>query len=347
MTEPLTYAAAGVDVDRGEQLVDLIRPFARSTRRPGADGAIGGFGGVFDPRALGYRDPLIVAANDGVGTKLKLAIETGLHATVGIDLVAMCVNDLVVQGAEPLFFLDYLATGALDLEQAAAVIEGIAVGCREAGCALLGGETAEMPGMYADGDYDLAGFAVGMVERERLLPQGVREGDVLIGLASSGLHSNGFSLVRRIVGRAGADWSEPAPFAPETTLGAALLEPTRIYVQPVLELLRGEGVHALAHVTGGGLTQNLPRVLPEGHGALIDLAAVPVPPVFEWLAKEGAVSEEEMLRTFNCGVGMVLVAPPEREVDILARLAEAGEGAHRIGAVVPGTGVTYSGHLAR
>ena len=340
MDEPLTYGAAGVNVDEGERLVDLIRPLVAATRRPGADGTVGGFGGVFDLGALAYRDPLLVAANDGVGTKVKLAIETGRHDTVGIDLVAMCVNDLVVQGAEPLLFLDYFATAALDAEEAARVVSGIAEGCRQAGCALLGGETAEMPGLYAAGDYDLAGFALGIVERGGLLPRDVAEGDVLIGLPSSGVHSNGYSLVRRIVERTGLGWGDAAPFEPSTTLGEALLEPTHIYVRTVLDLVAAGGVHALAHVTGGGITQNLPRVLPKGLGARVELGTWNVPPVFPWLAREGAVEEAEMLRTFNCGIGMILVADADRA----ETLAEAGSGT-LIGRVVAGEGVSYDGRL--
>ena len=345
MAGPMTYADAGVDIGRGDRLVDLIRPLVRSTRRPGADGTLGGFGGVFDPAALGYRDPLIVAANDGVGTKLKLAIETGLHDTVGIDLVAMCVNDLVVQGAEPLFFLDYFATATLDPDHAAAVIAGIASGCREAGCALVGGETAEMPGLYAAGDYDLAGFAVGMVERDALLPRTARTGDVVLALPSAGVHSNGFSLVRRIVERAGLAWTDASPFAPMATLGAELLTPTRIYVRAVLDLLRAHPVRALAHVTGGGITENLPRVLPEGSGARIDLDAVPRLPIFAWLAEAGGVEEAEMLRTFNCGVGMLVVVAAADADAVLAYLDAAGEKALAIGEVVAGSGVTYSGRM--
>ena len=343
MKKPLTYATAGVDVEAGERLVDLIRPMVAATRRPGADGSVGGFGGVFDLGALGYRDPLLVAANDGVGTKLMLAIETGRHDSVGIDLVAMCVNDLVVQGAEPLFFLDYFATGALDVAQAASVVEGIAQGCRVAGCALIGGETAEMPGMYAKGDYDLAGFAVGIVERERLLPAGVSEGDVLIGLASSGVHSNGYSLVRRIVDRSGLSWSDAAPFASGHSLADALLEPTRIYVRAVLAALKDGGVRALAHVTGGGITQNLPRVLPQGLGARIDSGTFEPPAVFDWLRRTGEVEEGEMLRTFNCGIGMILVVEPSQASATVAALEAEGERAFEIGAVTAGDGVTYAG----
>ena len=344
MKEPLTYAAAGVDVDAGERLVDLIRPLVAATRRPGADGSIGGFGGVFDLKALNYRDPLLVAANDGVGTKLKLAIETDQHTGVGIDLVAMCVNDLVVQGAEPLFFLDYFATGALDVEHAASVVRGIARGCEIAGCALLGGETAEMPGLYASGDYDLAGFAVGIVERDRLRPAGVSAGDTLIGLASSGVHSNGYSLVRRVVEDGGLAWTDAAPFEPALTLSATLLEPTRIYVRSLLDVLDEGGVRALAHITGGGITQNLPRVLPDGLGARVDLSSIAVPPVFSWLQSQG-IDEVEMLRTFNCGVGMVLAVDAERAGEIVQRLELLGEEAFVLGEVVEGGGVDYAGRL--
>ena len=286
----MTYRGAGVDIDAGEALVERIKPLARATARAGVMGGIGGFGALFDLRAAGFTDPVLVASTDGVGTKLKLAIETGQHDSVGIDLVAMCVNDLVVQGAEPLFFLDYFATGQLEVEQAAAVVAGIAEGCRAAGCALIGGETAEMPGLYAAGDYDLAGFAVGAAERGRLLPRGVAPGDVLLGFASTGVHSNGFSLVRRIVAAAGnAGWADPAPFAPAQTLGAALLTPTRIYVRSLLALHRAGLLKAAAHITGGGLPGNLPRVLPEGDAATIDARAWPLPPVFAWLARTGGV----------------------------------------------------------
>jgi phosphoribosylformylglycinamidine cyclo-ligase len=303
----MTYRGAGVDIDAGEALVERIKPLARATARAGVMGGIGGFAALFDPRAAGFTDPVLVASTDGVGTKLKLAIETGQHGSVGIDLVAMCVNDLVVQGAEPLFFLDYFATGQLAVEQAAAVVAGIAEGCRGAGCALIGGETAELPGLYATGDYDLAGFAVGAAERGRLLPRGVAPGDVLLGFPSSGVHSNGFSLVRRIAAAAGLGWSDPAPFAPEQTLGAALLTPTRLYVRPLLALHRAGLLKAAAHITGGGLPGNLPRVLPEGVAATIDARAWPLPPVFPWLARTGGVSGAEMLRVFNCGIGMVAV----------------------------------------
>src|SRR5690606_26718596 len=285
----LTYAQAGVDIDAGAALVEKIKPLVRATRRPGADGEIGGFGGLFDLRAAGFSDPVLVAANDGVGTKLMIAIDTGIADTIGIDLVAMCVNDIVVQGAEPLFFLDYFATGKLDPDQGARIVAGIVEGCRQAGCALLGGETAEMPGLYANKDFDLAGFAVGAAERAQLLPtDDIVEGDVLLGIASSGLHSNGFSLVRRIVELSGLKWADEAPFAPGRALGEALLEPTRIYVKSILSAIRGtHGIKALAHITGGGFTENTPRVLPDAFAAEFDLEAIEVPPVFSWLAETG------------------------------------------------------------
>ena len=307
----LTYGDAGVDIDAGNAHGrERSSRWSAPTRRPGADGEIGGFGGLFDLKAAGFSDPVLVAANDGVGTKLKVAIEAGMHDTVGIDLVAMCVNDLVVQGAEPLFFLDYFATGRLDPEQGATIVAGIAEGCRQAGCALIGGETAEMPGMYAGGDYDLAGFAVGAAERGELLPSAdVVEGDVVLGLASSGVHSNGFSLVRRIVERSGLAWrrARRRPAAGRS-LAEALLAPTRIYVRPLLAAIRETGaIKALAHITGGGFPENIPRVLPEGVAVEIDLSRIAVPPVFGWLARTGGVETGEMLRTFNCGVGMVVV----------------------------------------
>lgn len=346
----LTYADAGVDIDAGNQLVDMIRPAVRATRRPGADGEIGGFGGVFDLRAAGYTDPVLVAANDGVGTKVKIAIESGLHGTIGVDLVAMCVNDLVVQGAEPLFFLDYYATGKLDPKIAAAVVKGISDGCVMAGCALLGGETAEMPGLYAKSDYDLAGFAVGAADRKALLPRDVHAGDVAFGLPSSGLHSNGFSLVRRIVQRAGLAWNATAPFAGDMNLARALLQPTRIYVKPLLAALkRTPHIRALAHITGGGFPDNLPRVLPKKLGVRLDLSAFDVPPVFRWLAKAGEVAEAEMLRTFNCGVGMVVFASKEGADEVESVLRAVGENPVRIGEVVePEEGqerVIFSGTL--
>ena len=348
----LTYAQAGVDIDAGNEMVDRIKPLVRATRRPGADAEIGGFGGLFDLKAAGFTDPILVAANDGVGTKVKIAIESGIHDTVGIDLVAMCVNDLIVQGAEPLFFLDYYATGKLEPATGAAIVKGIATGCIESGCALIGGETAEMPGMYAGDDYDLAGFAVGAAERGRLLPRGdLKPGDVLFGLPSSGVHSNGFSLVRRIVALTGLAWDAEAPFAPGRTLAQALLVPTRLYVKPLLAALKAtDGIKALAHITGGGFPDNIPRVLPEGLGVSLDLAAIPVPPVFGWLAKTGNVAEREMLRTFNCGVGMIVVAEAARASEVEAALKAAGESPVRMGEVVTFSGeqerVAYRGHLA-
>ncbi|MCX7888345.1 MAG: phosphoribosylformylglycinamidine cyclo-ligase [Rhodobacteraceae bacterium] len=340
----LTYAAAGVDIDAGNALVERIKPAARATARPGTMGGLGGFGALFDLKAAGFRDPILVAATDGVGTKLKIAIETGRVDTIGQDLVAMCVNDLVCQGAEPLFFLDYFATGRLDVAQAARIVEGIAAACAATGCALVGGETAEMPGLYHGGDFDLAGFAVGAMERGADLPQGVTGGDVLLGLASSGVHSNGFSLVRAVAARAGLGWADPAPFA-EGTLGAALLTPTRLYVRPALAAIRAGGVHALAHITGGGLTETLPRVLPKGLGARIDLDAWTLPPVFSWLREGAALGEAEMLKTFNCGIGMIAVVAADRAEALAQTLADLGEMPLRIGTVVPGAGVTYAGRL--
>ncbi len=332
----LTYSDAGVDIDAGNLLVEKIKPAVKSTRRPGADSEIGGFGGLFDLKAAGFSDPVLVAANDGVGTKLKIAIEAGRHDTVGIDLVAMCVNDLVVQGAEPLFFLDYFATGALDPEEGATIVEGIAEGCRQAGCALIGGETAEMPGMYAKGDYDLAGFAVGAAERGQLLPAAdLAEGDVIFGLASSGVHSNGFSLVRRVAEMNSLGWQAAAPFAPGKTLGEALLEPTRIYVKPLLAAIRETGaVKALAHITGGGFPENIPRVLPKTLSAEIDLEAITVPSVFSWLARAGGVAPAEMMRTFNCGVGMIGVCKAEDLDAVLEVLAREGETAFALGRII-------------
>ena len=322
----LTYADAGVDIDAGARMVELIKPHVRRTRRPGADAELGGFGGLFDLKAAGFRDPVLVAANDGVGTKVKIAIESGRHDTIGIDLVAMCVNDLVVQGAEPLFFLDYFATGRLDPEAGAAIVKGIAEGCVQAGCALIGGETAEMPGLYSRDDYDLAGFAVGAAERGALLPRDLAAGDVAFGLKSSGVHSNGFSLVRRIVAGTGLGWDAPAPFATDRTLAEALLDPTRIYVKPLLAALRAtDGIRALAHITGGGFPENIPRVLPKGLGLRLDLSAIPAPPVFSWLSREGGVAEREMLRTFNCGIGMIVIADRKEADAVRDALREAGE----------------------
>ena len=335
-TPSYTYEQAGVSIDAGNALVKAIGPLVKATARPGADADIGGFGGFFDPRAAGYSDPILVAATDGVGTKLRIAIETGILDTVGIDLVAMCVNDLVVQGAEPLFFLDYFATGKLDVEAASAVIKGIAEGCRIAGCALIGGETAEMPGMYQAGDYDLAGFAVGAAERGELLPAtDIKEGDALIGLASSGVHSNGFSLVRKVIQLSGLSLESPCPFAEGESLAEVLLTPTRIYVKPVLSAMRATGsIKALAHITGGGLTENVPRVLPNGLAAKVDLSRVPVPAVFGWLARTGGIAEKEMIRTFNCGIGMVVVAKAGEADKVMEALGKEGETAFMLGELV-------------
>ena len=340
----LTYADAGVDIDAGNALVQAIKPIVKSTSRAGSDTEIGGFGGLFDLKAAGFSDPVLVAANDGVGTKLKVAIETGKHDTVGIDLVAMCVNDLVVQGAEPLFFLDYFATGKLDVAAATDVIAGIAEGCKQANCALIGGETAEMPGMYAKDDYDLAGFAVGAAERGTLLPTDVKAGDVLIGLASSGVHSNGFSLVRRILETNSLTFDSPAPFAEGKSVGEALLEPTRIYVRSTLRAIRETGgVKALAHITGGGFPENIPRVLPDGLAARLDLAAITPPAVFGWLQKLGGVADKEMLRTFNCGVGMIVVAEPEKADALIELFKDAGETPFKLGTLAErdGDAVVY------
>jgi phosphoribosylformylglycinamidine cyclo-ligase len=346
----LSYKQAGVDIDAGNALVEAIKPAVRSTRRPGADGEIGGFGGLFDLKAAGFTDPVLVAANDGVGTKLKIAIETGNHATIGQDLVAMCVNDIIVQGAEPLFFLDYLATGKLDVAQATAIVTGIAEGCRIAGCALIGGETAEMPGMYHGNDYDLAGFAVGAAERGTLLPRpDIAEGDVLVAIASSGVHSNGYSLVRKIVELSGLAWAADAPFAPGQSLSEALLTPTRIYVKPLLAALKsGIAIKALAHITGGGFIDNIPRVLPDHLAAHVDLAAVTVPRVFGWMSKVGGMSEREMLRTFNCGVGMLVAVAPEDAARLVEQLTATGETAAVVGQLTARTGepVTFQGALA-
>ncbi len=357
----LTYAQAGVDIDAGNEMVERIKPLVRATRRPGADAEIGGFGGLFDLRAAGFSDPILVAANDGVGTKVKIAIDSGIHDTIGVDLVAMCVNDIVVQGAEPLFFLDYYATGKLDPATGAAIVAGIARACKESGCALIGGETAEMPGLYRGGDYDLAGFAVGAAERGHLLPRaGIGAGDVLFGLAASGVHSNGFSLVRRIVERSGLAWHDPAPFQAgmtfqsDMTLAQALLTPTRLYVKPLLAALKAtDGIVALAHITGGGFPDNIPRVLPNGVGVRLDLDAIPVLPVFKWLAEQGGVAQTEMLRTFNCGIGMIVVARAAQAAQVERALRDAGEAPVRLGEVRDSLGdglgeerVQYCGKLA-
>jgi len=341
----LTYAQAGVDIDAGNRMVELIKPLVRATARPGADSEIGGFGGIFDLKQAGYRDPVLVAATDGVGTKLKVAIETGRHDTIGIDLVAMSVNDLVVQGAEPLFFLDYYACGKLEPELGAAVVAGISIGCREAGCALIGGETAEMPGVYRGDDYDLAGFAVGAVERDAVLPRtDVAEGDVIIGLASSGVHSNGYSLVRKVVEKSGLNWSAPAPFMTGKSLGESILAPTRIYVKPVLRLVRGIAVKGLAHITGGGLLENVPRIMPARLAARVERAAWNLPPLFQWLKEEGNIADAELYRVFNCGIGMVAVVGAAEAGAALKALRSAGESAWRIGRLSHGSVRTSGGH---
>ena len=346
----LTYADAGVDIDAGNRLVDLIKPLVRATARAGADAEIGGFGGLFDLKAAGFKDPVLVAATDGVGTKVMIAIETGIHSGIGIDLVAMSVNDLVVQGAEPLFFLDYFACGKLDPAAAAAIVAGVAEGCRESGCALIGGETAEMPGLYKDGDYDLGGFAVGAVERGTLLPSpDIAVGDAVIGLASSGLHSNGFSLVRKVVELSGVSFAAPAPFAPVMTLGGALLTPTRLYVKSCLRAIRETGaIKGLAHITGGGFTDNIPRVLPKGLGVRVDLAKIHVLPVFKWLAAQAGIAELEMLRTFNCGIGMVAIVKPDAVARVTEVLVSSGEAVSYLGHVIEADGeqrVAYDNYL--
>jgi len=346
----LTYADSGVDIDAGEALVERIKPLAKSTRRIGADAALGGFGGLFDLKACGFTDPVLVAANDGVGTKLKLAIDTGLHTGVGVDLVAMCVNDLAVQGAQPLFFLDYFATGKLNVDEAEIVIAGIADGCRQAGCALIGGETAEMPGMYAKGDYDLAGFAVGAVEREAILPKtgDMVDGDLVLGLFSSGVHSNGFSLVRRVLELNGIGYDVALPFAPDVTAGQALIRPTRIYVKAMLAVLAKHKVKGFAHITGGGLTENLPRAVPEGLDIEVNLSTWKLPALFGWLQKLGGIDPGEMLRTFNCGIGMTAIVAAEETDAVIAAFTEAGETAVKIGRLIAGKGeaaVVYRGTL--
>ena len=343
--KPLTYADAGVSIAAGNALVKAIAPLAKSTARPGANAELGGFGGFFDLKAAGYDDPLLVAANDGVGTKLKLAIETGRHDGVGIDLVAMCANDLIVQGAEPLFFLDYYATGKLDNDVAAAVVASIAEGCRQAGCALIGGETAEMPGMYSEGDYDLAGFCVGAVDRAKVLTgTRVAPGDVILGIASSGVHSNGFSLVRKLIERNSWKLDRPALFDQDIILADALLEPTRIYVKSLLPLVREGGIGALAHITGGGLLENIPRVLPEGCHAIVDADRWPLPRLFAFLQAGGAIEPAELARTFNCGIGMVAIVCEANVAEVTGRLEAAGETVSRIGHVEAGeTGCTVTG----
>jgi phosphoribosylformylglycinamidine cyclo-ligase len=350
--QSLSYRQAGVDVSAGNALVEVIKPIARATARTGSDSALGGFGALFDLKACGFRDPVLVAASDGVGTKVKIAIETGMHQSIGIDLVAMSVNDLIVQGAEPLFFLDYYACNKLDVGTAAAVIAGIAEGCRQAGCALIGGETAEMPGLYHGSDYDLAGFAVGAVEREAILPcADVAPGDVLLALASSGAHSNGFSLIRKVVETSGIGYRSPSPFAPGKMLGEALLVPTRIYVRPLLKLLKGKAsIKALAHITGGGLIENIPRVLPMNVSVEIDLAALPFPPVFAWLKEAGKIETSEFLRTFNCGAGMIAIVSQTAAAQVKRDLEELGEKASILGSVISlpenGARVVWHGRLS-
>ena len=353
MTRPpdpnaLTYADSGVDIAAGIAMVEVIKPMVRATRRPGAEAEIGGFGGLFDLKAAGFKDPILVASTDGVGTKLRLAIETRDFSTIGQDLVAMCVNDIVVQGAEPLFFLDYYATGKLSVDDAGQVIAGIARACRDSGCALIGGETAEMPGFYGPGDFDLAGFAVGAVERGQVLPKPaqMRPGDALVGVGSSGLHSNGFSLVRRIVSDSSLDLQADAVFAPGKTLGQALLVPTRLYVTSALAAIRATCIQGLAHITGGGITENLPRILPVNIDARVDLGSWTPPPVFAWLAQTGGIDEQEMLRTFNCGIGLIAVVAPEDANASVDAFTGAGENARVVGSLVTGSGearVLYDG----
>ncbi len=339
----LTYAEAGVDIDAGNSLVERIKPAAKRTDRPGTMAGLGGFGALFDLKAAGFTDPVLVAATDGVGTKLRIAIDTGKLDEIGIDLVAMCVNDLVCQGAEPLFFLDYFATGKLDVDAATLIIEGIAEGCKQANCALIGGETAEMPGMYDGEDFDLAGFSVGAMERGAALPDGVQDGDVILGLSSSGFHSNGYSLVRKLVDIAGLGWSDPAPWNEVATVAEDLLTPTKVYVEPALRAIRAGGVHALAHITGGGLTENLPRVLPEGLGAEIDKGGWQMLDLFKWAQATGGISDAEMLKTFNCGIGLAIVVDAERAGDLLAELQDSGETCWTIGKIAAGEGVRYTG----
>lgn len=340
----ITYADAGVDIDAGNALVDKIKPLAKRTMRSGVMSGLGGFGGLFDLKAAGYKDPILVAATDGVGTKLRIAIETGQLETIGVDLVAMCVNDLVCQGAEPLFFLDYFATGKLDVTEAARVVSGIAEGCAQSGCALIGGETAEMPGMYQKNDFDLAGFSVGALERGCSLPANVAQGDMLLGLRSSGVHSNGYSLVRKLVELSGLAWDAPSPFG-SGTLGEALLMPTRLYVKQVLAVLAQGGLHGLAHITGGGLSENIPRVLNAQQGVSINLESWALPELFQWLAQQGGLSQAEMLKTFNCGIGMVLVVAAEAQAQITALLKEMGEDVIELGRVTDHPGVQYQGTL--
>ena len=340
----LTYASAGVDIDAGNALIEQIKPHAKRTNRSGVMAGLGGFGGLFDLKAAGFHDPILVSATDGVGTKLRIAIDTGIYDTIGIDLVAMCVNDLVCQGAEPLFFLDYFATGHLDVDTASRIIAGIAEGCLQSGCALIGGETAEMPGMYAGDDFDLAGFAVGAMERGASLPKDVQSGDVLLGLPSSGVHSNGYSLVRKLVELSGLGWDTQSPFG-GATLGAELLAPTQLYVKSCLAAIAAGGVHGFAHITGGGLTENIPRVLADGQGVHINLDSWSLPPVFEWLAAQGGILSNEMLKTFNCGVGMAIVVDAQSADAVTKALNLLGETVITLGHVTDAPGVEYSGAL--
>ncbi len=329
----LTYAGAGVDIDAGDALIDRIKPYAKATRRPGAEAALGGFGGAFDLKAAGYNDPILISGTDGVGTKLRIAIDTGTLGTVGIDLVAMCVNDVLAQGAEPLFFLDYFATGKLETDKAAQVIKGIAKGCQIAGCALIGGETAEMPGMYEGDDFDLAGFVVGAVERDAVMPRlsDMAAGDTLIAVASSGPHSNGYSLIRKVVERSGLGWHDASPFSSGKTVAEALLEPTRIYIKSLLPIIKAGNIKGLAHITGGGLTENTPRMLPAHLSAEIDYDSYARPDVFAWLQETGGIAEAELRRAFNCGVGLVLAVAPSKASGVLTALNASGESAWVIG----------------
>jgi phosphoribosylformylglycinamidine cyclo-ligase len=349
--QELTYASSGVDIDAGNRMVELIKPLVRATARRGADAEIGGFGGLFDLKSAGFRDPVLVASTDGVGTKVKLAIETRRHSTIGIDLVAMSVNDLVVQGAEPLFFLDYFACSKLDPDVGAAVVAGIAGACRDVGCSLIGGETAEMPDLYREGDYDLAGFAVGAAERGTLLPRkDIAPGDVVLGLASSGVHSNGFSLVRKVVEHSGLGLNAPAPFARNISLGEALLTPTRLYVRSCLATIRASSaVKALVHITGGGFPDNIPRVLPKDVSVRLDLTQIPVLPVFGWLAHTGNIAQAEMLRTFNCGIGMIVIVEKKNAAAVAELFTRNGETVVECGTVEPRVAnepaVTFTGKL--
>jgi phosphoribosylformylglycinamidine cyclo-ligase len=340
----LSYSDAGVDIDAGNELVERIKPSLKKTNRAGVISAIGGFGGLFDLKAAGFNDPILVAATDGVGTKLKIAIETNQLSTIGIDLVAMCVNDLICQGAEPLIFLDYFATGKLNIENAENIIGGIAKGCEIAGCALIGGETAEMPKMYQGKDFDLAGFSVGAMERGQELPRPTDIGDIIIGLSSNGIHSNGYSLVRKIVENCGLQWSDEAPFE-NKNLGEALLTPTKLYVKQCLGLKKIEGVKAFAHITGGGLTENILRTLVDGQGIKVDLSTWDLPPVFKWLSSAGGVSQNEMLKTFNCGIGMSVICSQACKDAVFSLLERNGESPTLIGEVTDTNKVHYSGNL--